>query len=87
MRKREDTRIIIGIYIFALAFICVIKMVVSLGTRANGSGVCRANSGDLRQQSRKAGADIARWLICVTPLYYALSIIIQNSKLFEIPKE
>jgi len=52
----------------------------------NGSGVCRANSGDLRQQSRRAGSGIARWSFGMTPCY-ALSIIVKNSKLFEIPKE
>ncbi len=53
---------------------------------ANGSGVCRANSGDLRKQSRKAGAGIARWSFGITPCY-AQSIIFKNSKLFEIRKE
>jgi len=53
---------------------------------ANGSGVCRANSGDLRKQSRKAGASIARWSFGITPCY-AQSIIFKNSKLFEIRKE
>ena len=52
----------------------------------NGSGVCRANSGDLRKQSRKAGAGIARWSFGITPCY-AQSIIFKNSKLFEIRKE
>jgi hypothetical protein len=52
----------------------------------NGSGVCRANSRDLRQQSRKAGAGIASWSFGMTPCY-ALSIILKNSKLFEILKE
>ncbi len=53
---------------------------------ANGSGVCRANSGDLRKQSRKAGAGIARWSFGITPCY-AQSIIFKHSKLFEIRQE